>query len=424
MGLLKKLLLLFSLCLFSSVANAENLTLERVINIVIGQHPKIMSASNDADAARHNKTAQSWFADPKVGVKFEQVPAGSSSLNNADMKTYSASQEIVFPGTLMAQSAALNAEYQAKQANITETQREIIFEIKQTYFSLLAVRELLKTNRGLLNQYAQGQNILETAYKSLADKKDETVSLSLDGAGVFDGALTAKVKKAETQASLNELLSAEKSLEAKLNLMMGRDPLTPVPTLIAPQLKRIKMSAKILEEKLLSQNTGLKALDFMSKKSQKDVTLAKLSYVPTLMPELEYNQRNGQNDAYTLGLSLNVPLWIHRNNAQIQSAQAQHKQVLAVLANEKLNTTTEFYSVYNQLKQHFETIQLYENNILPATRSLVSTALVSQSANQSSALITLQKMVSYHQANTTYWELWKNYQIEYAWIEKLVGEDL
>ncbi|HLD45958.1 MAG TPA: TolC family protein [bacterium] len=411
-------------CLFPAVVRAEALTLEHVVEVVLATHPQILMARQEADTARHEKIAQSWFSDPKLGFKFEQVPVGSSGPNSANMKTFSFSQDIVFPATLVVQKASLNAKYQANQANVTQTSREIIFEIKEAYFSLLAVRELLKINRTIYNQYAQGQVILEVAYKSLADKNPKNAPMTSDGSSLFEGVLMAKIKKAETQARINELVSAEKTLESKLNLMMGHDAPDPVPALTTPQLKRIKLSSKVLEEKLLGQNAALKVLDFMSEKSQKDVALAKLSYVPTIMPEFEYNQRANQTDAYTLGLSLNVPLWIHRHSAQIQSARARQKQAQALWANEKLKTTTELYAIYNELTQQFETLSLYKNNILPTSRSLVDTALVSQSAGGSSSLMTLQKLLGYHQANTTYWEMWRNYQIAYALLEKLVGEDL
>jgi outer membrane protein TolC len=179
-----------------------------------------------------------------------------------------------------------------------------------------------------------------------------------------------------------------------------------------------------LEQKILVQNPNLKAMDFLVKKSKSDVSLAKQNYIPDFQPELTYNQRQGRENSYSLSFNFNVPLWIHRNSAEVKQAKAQELRDKAELNAQKLNAKTDLHYLYNHAKWHSQALRKFQGEILPLARSAINIGLNDYGLNQTSTSGLLQKIISYEEASSMYWEMWADYMTEYALLEKLTGENL
>lgn len=432
---MKKLILLLVLS-WADLAHAETLTLDKVVAAVLQTHPNIAAAKWDTKAAKHAKHAGAWLEDPSVGVMYEEVPLNSASLGNAGMTDYTVSQEVPFPAVLTTKSKALEARYQAKKAMLTETERAQIFEAKKTYFAIVATTKQIASQQAALNYYSQLLKSLEATYqtrgttaKSIANVKDGmgTTSIPVDagmggGSGLAD-VFMARMKKAELNTQIHDLHHQHDSLKAKLNLMMGRDPDTKT-DLAMPSIPTLRLDLKTLEAKVLSQNTNLQALDWMVKEAKRESSLAKLSLIPKLTPEFSYNQRQNQDNAYTLGLSLNLPLWLNKNSALIGEAKANHFKAQSQLEAQKLSAKSDLYYLWNHAKWHAQILRQYKGEILPLAKAAVSTDLAAYELGQGAATSSLQKLINYHAANSEYWRMWQDYQTEYALLEQLVGENL
>lgn len=419
--------LVLILGLFYFPISAQALTITEVVDAVRAAHPRIEEARQSAKSAHSRIHAESWLPDPEVGVMFEEVPTGLS-LGDADMTTYSVSQSVPFPTKIVTKAQSLSHDHKAKTAIATETERRVVFEAKKTFYELVAARNALSDKTSVVHYYQQAISGLSKAYEMRGVQVDaESMSQGAEGAdnsNIFDDILMLKMKKAEAEAEIHDLRHAEKALSSKLNLMMGREAETKIGRLSSPGVKTLKLSVKELEEKLLKQNADLTALLWLVKKSEKDVSLARQNLLPTLTPEVEYNQRQNNVNAYSLGLKLSVPLWFTRNSSEIKSAKAEAFRMRAEYDSAKLDVRAELHNLVNYAKWHYQILGKYRSEILPLARSLVNRALASQTANQTVLSITSQKLIGYHQASTMYWEMWKDYQIEYAMLEELVGEDL
>src|SRR3990167_2166144 len=93
--------------------------------------------------------------DPMVGISFEEVPLSDPSLGNADMTSYSVSQEIPFPSVIATRSSAMGKEVKSKQALLKGAEQEKIYEAKKTYFELLAAQNRLRAKKEVLSSYNQ-----------------------------------------------------------------------------------------------------------------------------------------------------------------------------------------------------------------------------------------------------------------------------
>lgn len=394
-------------------------TLEEIISEVMARHPAIEEAQWDAESARAERRAGSWLADPKVKIEFEEVPLSGKSPGNADMTNYSVSQEIPFPGSLATKSKSLNAEYKARKAMLTGAEREVTFEAKKTFFELAAVQNQLKDKKSIVSFYRQAISALEKQYAT-----GSSVQTSGMKESPFADLLMAKMKKAETETEILDLNHQREAAMAKLNLFMGRDAHAPLPITEIPKTKKLKTDISVLEEKLLSGNSDLSALKWLAEKSKKEASLARQKLIPTVEPEFAYNRRQNRENAYTLGLSFNIPLWLNRNAAEIKASRADYFRSRSEYENERLDLKSELHDIYHHHIEHQKIIEKYRSEILPYARSSAEASLVAFGANLASSTGLLQKLTVYHEASRMYWDMWKDYQIEYALLEQLVGEKL
>lgn len=394
----------------SSIAHA--LTLDEVLEAVVQNHPAIGAAQFNAQVSQEMKKGVG-LPDPQMGVTFTEVPSSNSSLGNARMTDYWLSQEIPFPGTLVAQSKSLKAKTQANRAQITSQTRAVIFEASQTYFELIADRAKLSSKQKILGLTTKISKSIGTSYQN-----------SFQGTGSPTDAAMAQLKNAEVTADIHDLHHQIAALEAKLALMMGRDPSKPIGPLASPPIKKIRESAENLLAKMATQNSDLSSARFFVEQARHEKTVASLGKIPTLEPSFAYNRRQNEANAATIGIGLNLPLWFNKNAAATNAAKAEVARSRKELENATLTAKEDFYYLYNHAIQHAKIITLYKNQIVPLAEKGIGLSWEEFKNNRSTPSMIFQKITEFEDASINYWDMWSDYQTEFSALEKLTGEKL
>lgn len=407
---------------------AQALTLEEVV-AAVKNHPSIEASRWDAKRVKSEKHATAWLPDPKVGVEIDEVPLRKKSPGNALMTTYSVSQAIPFPGTLVAKSRALDAEYRAKLAMTTQVERDRIFDAKKTYFALIANKSLLAAEQNVINALNQLVTSSSSAYATRTETMTQPSDAGMSeaptpqGSG-FGDVLMARMKKAEAQARLHDLHHQEDALKAQLNLLMGRAPDADLGKLKTPPLKRISIPAPVLEQKLIGQNADLKSLNWMTQKAKRDVTAARLEKVPMLEPMVGWEQRQNMENAYMASLNLNLPIWINRNMAETNRAKAEAQRAKMEYQAREREAKSDLYYLYNHALWHRQIVDKYRGEIVPLAQSAVNAGREAYAANLETSSSLLVKIIGLSQAQAMYWNMWMDYQTEFAQLEAMLGEEL
>ncbi len=420
--------------LFSVSAQAETLSLERVLEQVSQTHPAIRGAKAQVRAAKAKRVAESWLPDPEMGVEFEEVPLRQSSPGNAGMTNYMVKQEIPFPTKLATKSLALRDEMRAQESLADGVSRGVVFETKKTYYEFVAAQNETSAVRAMIGQYNQMVNSLEGTYASPASQNQvgfggmsggSTPAVSMQAESGLADILMAKMKRAELDAQLSDLHHKSESARAKLNLLMGREAGAGL-TVKVPEAKSLSIDMKTLAQKVTLQNADLSAMRHLIDKADKDVSLSKQNYLPDFMPEFAYNQRQNMENAYTLKLNLKVPLWLPKNAASVRQAKAEREGMASEYSSELLNAKADLYYLWEHAHRHASMLGKYKNEVLPLARSAYNTAVSSYQIDRGAVLATtaLTSLINYHQAQLMYWDLWMDYMTEYAMLEKLAGQDL
>lgn len=404
------------------------LTLEQVVTAVSANHPALEAAQWQAKSVKSMKGAKAWLPDPKVELMFEKVPTATPGLKNADMTNYTISQEVPFPAKLITKAGSIEKEYQSKRNMAEGTKREVIFAAKKTYYEIVANQNVRAAKSSILKYYAQIIGSMDKNYQtgtkmptSGSGMAPEKPPVALTG---LDDILMTKMKKEEIEIELLDLDHKIESLQVNLNLMMGRPANLKMDRLSVPAIKTLRVDEKQLEEKLLQRNSDILALNNMVEKAKKDTSLAKMSYAPNFMTAFTYNQRQNMDNAYSLSFGMNVPIWINKNQSLIAAAKADQFRANAERDNQILNSKQALHYLMHYGQQHQKILSKYRGSILPLAKSAADIALTSYQGNLTSATSALQKLISYQEVTSMYWMMWADYQMQFAMLEQLIGEEL
>lgn len=401
------------------------LSLEEVVDAVTVSHPAIFQSQQSTEKIAAMKRAEVWPESPRIGVMFEESPSNDFSFGNADMTNYTISQDVPSPFSLRYKAEKFKHEKRASQHMTTSVLREKIFEAKKIFFELIANQNARAAKLKLIGYYDQIISSLDKSYQT--GQSQDTAGMDMTSKAVvtsFGDVLMAKMKKAEVEAELFDLNHKVKNLSAKLNLVMGRSAEQNLGKIISPRLKSLKFSNLALEEKLALANSDLKALAAMEAEAKSEIALTRAELLPSIMTEVTYNQRQNMNDAYSVGFSMSVPLWINKNAASINAAKAGYLEKQYKKQAVEIDLKKELYFLAEHAREHYKIINIYSSQILPLAESAVNTALNDHQASTTTAISVLQKIVNYHEAVGMYWELWADYNVEFAMLENMIGEEL
>ncbi|MBX7147520.1 TolC family protein [bacterium] len=394
------------------------LTLDDVIKRVANTHPAIAAKQFEAKATKAKKGAEAWLNDPQAMIEREE----------GRQTNYKISQEIPFPTTLITKNKSIGYEYKSKLGDLSETERTKIFEAKKTYYELVANQKQINHQSTVVASYDQLINSLKQQYETTADKKlpasgDMEKPSTMPISGMSD-ILMAKTKRAVAETNLHDLKHQKGFLEAKLNLLMGQPASKPLDALSEPPLKRLGKSDSELEQVLLNNNATLASLKWMVQKYKADQSLARQSVLPTVTPEWTYNKIDDEKNAQTFGIGFNVPLWLNRNASQMKVATLEKYKTQKEFEAKTLDLKTELYYLTNHAREHYSIINTYRSEILPTARSATNMAQTAFEVSLIPANNLMEKLVDYNEMAKMYWDMWADYQTEYALLEQLVGENL
>ena len=399
----KKSFWLVGLILFSPagpVAAQNVLTIEQAVQEALEANPALKGAGQNVEAAKAQVGAARSLNDPMVGVEFEEVPITTNDITRGTMTNYAITQELPFPSKLITRGKSAKKSYLAQKNSYEAEKIGLIVETKHAYHHLYFFERSLQINRELQGLF-QRLAASEQAQYQVADNTSQNF-------------LKARVE-------VEKLKNEEAWLEAKriealamLNILRNRNPKEEI--LLGELSKGHPLPAyDALEKKFFEKNPELKAAQLQTEAFRADASLAKQeAWIPDLEARFAYNQRYGQQDAWTAGAMINIPfLWgKKRKEAKQAKALAQaSRHALTNIQNERLAMLEEAYA---QFESSSRSKAIFEDKILPQARlALKSSEAAYQTGKgdflslidaarglKEAKLGALEAQIAYHQAVT------------------------
>ncbi|MDE3155718.1 MAG: TolC family protein [Acidobacteriota bacterium] len=199
---------------------ADDPVLAGYVRAALAANPAVQEALARARSAAQQTDIVSTLPDPMV--TFGQSLRSVETRVGPQLNSYTFSQAIPWFGKLQLRGQVAAQDAAAARALSVARQRDVIAQVKQTYYNLGYVDAALGITR-------EEQALLEH-YEQVARDRYAT------GQGLQQGVIKLQAEITQIVSRLDLLLQQRVSLAAGLNTLMARDPSAPVPPVAALEL--------------------------------------------------------------------------------------------------------------------------------------------------------------------------------------------
>lgn len=389
----------------------EALSLKSAVDIALKSNPEILAAKRSYEAAKARIPQELTPEDPMLEYSYDEMRAGVMDVAGKPMRSYAVSQKMPFPTKLLLRSSIAAKDAKISYEGYREKERDVIARTKSAYFELWFLEksiEVTKENKALLEQFSSSA---ATRY-------------SLGKASQQD-ALKAQVELAKIENSLITLNQRREITQAKLNILMNKDPRTDLS--IDKDLGRLQIKRTLDELCDMAKNLRprLRAFRYAVERGKNAYMLAWNEFLPDLSARYEQMIVDGVGDKWAGMLGVSVPIWFWEKQAsgvsQMKAELAMFRAEYNMMENMALFDVKEAYAKTDSYKKLVET---FETSFVPQAEQALKASLTGYEANQIDFLNLLDSQRMLLEIKLDYYKMLVELEMAKAELEKAVGVDL
>jgi len=402
------------------------------------ESPRIAAAERAAAEARARAEAAGALPDPHlaVGLVNALVSDPFSSQDLMTMRTVRLGTTLPYPGKLALDREAARWRLAAAEAEREATVREVVAEVRRTFYELAFLDRALE--------------VVRTNHTLLADLRRVTVARYGVGSGPQQDVLRAEV---EATRLGDETLRLEKEREAalaRLNAHLDRPVDTPVEAAAIPE-RIARMAVPDPGEKVvftvapLDETDGdagplpsraalleagrtndprLVALRARVNVRRVEAERASMAALPDFDLSVGYGQRSGREDMITVLVS--APLPIFKGRKQDPLAEGAAEGALAVEAELAARTNeieAEIAALRASLVRTRERLALLQGGVLPQARTSLESAIAGYPVDVVDLPAVLDSQVTLFRHELDRWRLLTRFASDLAELERITGTE-
>jgi len=409
---------LLGLLLAPLAAHAGDPIADRFLTSTLSTNPGVASTRLQWESLSQHPTIAGALPDPELtyGYYFESVQTRTGAMR----QRVGLRQKIPFPGKLKTarEEARWSAEiaywqYRAALRDVFARGRLLLADLYRRDALILILRE----QQNLLQQTAEAAEVaIETNEGSLGD------------------VIRAQVAAEEIATRIAQLEAERTGVLARMQALQGETGSGPALTRYsAPELPTLPDLDSLLA-RASSSNPDLEAARTAVDRDEAAIRLAALAYYPDFTLGLEYTQitpniispttsQNG-NDPIMATLSLNLPIWWDKLEAQQAAAVAQHGSSQARHQQLTADITADVRAAHAMARSMQQQRSRYANEIVPGARQAYESAQSAYAAGTSSLTDLLDIQRAYLSAELGLIERTAGYLRTVAELERALGEPL
>lgn len=202
------------------------------------------------------------------------------------------------------------------------------------------------------------------------------------GAATHSDVIRAQVELGTLDDRLRTLQDLRGALEARLNALLDRPTLQPLPWPRPIEYEPVAATDEELLAGLAEANPELKALDHETAARQHVITLARKEYFPDVTLGMDYIEtgparmpgtRDSGKDPVSAMVSVNVPIWHGKYAAGVREAQAQHWAALKAKADRRNQLGADLTMIVYRLRDAERKTDLYGHTLVPKAQEALKT---------------------------------------------------
>jgi len=419
MRIFKILLFVFVFINCSISANAQSVDsslLKALIGEAMENNPRIQAANNQWKAEGYKVRQSGSLPDPEAHYTYfgESVETRVGPQKNK----YGGSQKIPFPGKL-----SLQAKSQKKQADIWEQQYEVTKqqvrkEVKCTYYDLFLVDKAISIIEGEKTILESLEKVAQRRYESGLTPQQDVIKAQVELTKLTDKMYLLKRNRNILAAKMNSLLDRPVTAEFE-----ETDEVSP---------EKFEYSIDGLKNIAHDNRQELLAADLSTERAEYEKSLAKFDYLPDFTLGFDYidvasgytNMHNDGQDAWMGTVSVNLPIWLDKQNAQLEEKKASLEAETKNYKDMENNVYYEVEDLYFKITTYVDTISLYKNALLPQVEQSFEAARIGYETGKVDFLNWLDSERTLLQTRLAYYQAIADYKKSIAYMERVVGKNL
>ncbi len=406
-----------------SVEKNIDMTLERCLELALGNNPQINSAFHDilASDARIKQVWSNYFPhfNWQTGyTKMRQLQLSDALGENLTFNYYILGQitlqQMLYDfGVTQNQATIKKLDYEAYKTTLSATINDVIYQTKDAYYNLLYAFEKKRVAEDTVKKFEMFYNQAKAFYEiGMNPKVDVTI---------------AEVNLSNSKLQLIQADNAVNLAVARLNNIMGVPFIDRYNVVERLRYQPVDISFKKSIEIAREARPELKLAELKVESAKQTLKLVKKSYFPTLSIEGQYmvgGSTPTSNYGYNLGGYLNFPTingMLIKN--EIKEARYLYDKQLAVAKNTQ-------NSIYLEIQKAYLTLEEKKNQI-PVAMLAVKQAKENYELSygrykvgEASPTELKDAQINYQQAQLSYYSSLYQYCSAKAALEKSIGKNL
>ena len=336
-------------------------------------------------------------------------------------RAFSFSQKFPFPDKLwIRQSQAFKASEVAYR-RFEKSRLDLVYKVSDAYYEYAYLSKAIMLTQENIQLLKNFENVAQVQYKS--------------GQSSSQDLLKAQVELGKLENELYSLEDLRAPLMARLNALLNlpQDNILPWPreSLEDAALDVRYQDAASFSARLRKDNPELLALSETVEKEKDAVKLAKRDFVPDVTlgvtyietgPALNPGLADSGKDPLLFMVSVNVPLWFKRINAEVQDAQASLRASAEMLDSRENDLTAQIALVHYKLRDALRQARLYKDALLPKAVQALNATQTEYEGGKADFLslidaqrVLLDFQLSYYRYNANFYQ-------RLAELQSLLGE--
>lgn len=372
-------LFIFTLLVFS-VAQAENTqpyTFDSLIKEALTSNPEILSAKNAFDSASARIPQARSLNDPTIEFEYDRITA-DRMLTGKPMNTYSFSQDIPFPAKLYLRAKIASKLAKMAYENYKAKERDVISRLKSAYSELALIYKAIEINK-------ENKDVLEQLSKTATTRYGV-------GQGSQADALKAQVELARVDNELIMLEQKRATAQARLNVLLNRDPRTDFGAPLAVPAIRFNQTLDYFYITTLANNPELKAYQYAIDRGKAAYELSLNEYLPDFNVRFKQmvNQGRAEGGSWAGMIGVTIPLWFfEKQSFGVKEMKSDLAMVKAEYKGKENSVLFELNDAYARAAANKKLIELYETAFIPQAQETVNVAIKGYESNKADFLTVL-----------------------------------
>ncbi len=326
---------------------------DALVAAVLQRNPGLSAMRSAAEGAQARVYPAGALDDPMLTLGLAPETIGSQRVSTRESGQIS--QAIPWPGTLHLRRSAAQALAESATQQVEDFRLQLAAKARADYAQWDYVFRAIAINgrdQTLLKRLTQ---VAETAYAS--------------GQAPQQDVLQAEVEATRLQNQALELERRRQQVQAAINGLLNREPDAALPSPAGLSANRTRLAFAQLREEALARYPQLKSLDAQIASRQDKVSLAHKKYYPDFKLLAGYNGVMDPNvKRWTVGVAINLPFDLKKRNAWLDEANAELHQSQSRLLDARARLLSELQQAYAGAQQARQTVQLYDQRLLPLSR--------------------------------------------------------